>query len=84
MTLTKDEENILEAHKQEERFQQTRRTREAVGKFECDYCDFITDEKRGMGLHTQHNHPKKMEEWLRIYDDNISEDNQNKIEGVKK
>ena len=31
-----------------------------------------------MGLHVNHNHPDKMNEFLRVYDDNIDETEYNK------
>ena len=59
-------------------------TKESIMKFQCTLCDYRTWEKRFIGLHIQYNHPEKMEEFLRVYDDDISEENWNKIQGVKK
>ena len=56
---------------QEKEFQEQRITREEVGEFKCAWCDFSTWDKRGAGLHTQHNHKEHMEEWLQIYDDGL-------------
>ena len=41
--------------------------------FECEWCDYKSfNDKRHMGLHVQYNHPEHFEEWLQIYEDNVT------------